>query len=154
MKTQRSFKEFLKQKNIEFSLQRYGVEAMSSMALGLFSSLLIGLIIKVMGQNLGIPIFVEQISPIASSMLGPAIGVAVAHALKAPPLVLFSSVVTGAAGAKLGDSVGAFVAAAVGAELGKAISKETKADVIVTPFVTVVSGCLAGIYIGPKFKSL
>lgn len=145
---------FFKRKNIEFSLQRYGIEAMNSMALGLFSSLLIGLIIKVIGQNLGIPIFVEQISPMASSMMGPAIAVAVAHALKAPPLVLFSSVVTGAAGAQLGGPVGAFVAAAVGSEFGKAVSKETKADIIVTPFVSVVTGSLAGIYLGPGIQAL
>lgn len=153
MGQRRSIRDFLKQKNIEFSLRRYGIEAMGSMALGLFSSLLIGLIIKVIGQNLGIPIFVEKISPLASSMMGPAIAVAVANALKAPPLVLFSSVVTGAAGAQLGGPVGAFVAAAVGAEFGKAVSGETKADIIVTPFITVVTGCLSGIYIGPGIES-
>ena len=144
---------FLKRKNIEFSLQRYGIDAMSSMALGLFSSLLIGLIIKVIGENLGIPIFVEKIAPAASSMMGPAIAVAVAYALKAPPLVVFSSVATGAAGAQLGGPVGAFVAAVIGAEFGKVVSKETKADIIVTPFVTVVTGCLAGIFIGPGIQA-
>ena len=35
---------FLKKKDIEFSVQRYVVDALSSMALGLFASLLIGLV--------------------------------------------------------------------------------------------------------------
>ena len=47
-------KEFLKRKNIEISLKRYGIDALGAMAQGLFCSLLIGTIIKTLGQQLGI----------------------------------------------------------------------------------------------------
>lgn len=146
-------KSFFERKNIEFSLQRYGIDALGSMALGLFCSLLMGLILKIIGEKLGIPILENKIAPMCSSLTGPAIGVAVAHALKAPPLVLFSSVVTGLAGGELGGPVGSFVAAVIGAEFGKMVSKETKVDIIVTPAVTIVTGSLAGMFVGPAVQS-
>ena len=88
---------FLHRKNIEFSVQRYGVDALGSMALGLFASLIIGLIFKTAGTKLGIDMFVE-VGRLAMDMSGPCIGVAVAWGLKAPALVLFASAVTGMAG--------------------------------------------------------
>ena len=111
-----SIKELLKRKNIEFTVQRYGVDALGSMALGLFASLIIGLIFKTAGTELGIDIFVE-IGTLAMAMSGPCIGVAVAWGLKAPALVLFASAVTGMAGYQAGGPAGAFVAAVLGAEL-------------------------------------
>ncbi|MGF7059847.1 PTS transporter subunit IIC [Brassicibacter mesophilus] len=140
---------FLKRKNIEISVQRYLVDALSFMALGLFSSLLIGTIMNTIGGKLGIPFLSETIWPIAKDMTGAAIGVAVAYGLQAPPLVLFSSVITGAAGNALGGPVGAFLAAVIGAELGKMVSKETKVDILVTPAVTIISGVLVGTFVGP-----
>ena len=127
-----TIKTFLVKKDIEFSLKRYGIDAMSAMALGLFSSLIVGLILRELGDKLGIPLLAEVLGPKAMSMVGAAIGIAVAYGLKAPPLVLFSSVVTGFAGNEAGGPVGAFVAAVLGAEFGKAVSKETKVDIIVT----------------------
>src|SRR5665647_736169 len=92
---------FLKRKDIEFTAKRYFNDALSAMALGLFSSLLIGLIIKTLGEqtlNLFgenfVSLFCVDVGVIAMGLMGPAIGVAVAWGLKAPPLVLFSSVVT------------------------------------------------------------
>ena len=82
------FKAFLKRKNIEFSVQRYLIDAMSHMALGLFASLLVGTILNSLGTWLNIPFLSETVWPIAKSMMGPAIGVAVAYGLKAPPFVL------------------------------------------------------------------
>lgn len=140
---------FLKRKNIEISVKRYLIDAMSFMALGLFSSLLIGTIMNTLGSKLGIPFLSEVIWPICRDMTGAAIGVAVAYGLQAPPLVLFASAVTGAAGNALGGPVGAFLAAVIGAELGKIVSKETKIDIIVTPAVTIIAGVLVGSVVGP-----
>ena len=45
---------FLKRKNVLFSAKRYGIDAMGAMAQGLFASLLIGTIIKTLGQQLNV----------------------------------------------------------------------------------------------------
>lgn len=141
---------FLKRKNIEFSVKRYFIDALSFMALGLFSSLIIGSILNQIGTKFGIPFLSETIWPIARQMTGPAIAVAVAFGLQAPPLVIFSSAIGGAAGAALGGPVGAFVAAVAGAEFGKLVSKETKIDILITPATTIVVGCLVGALVGPS----
>lgn len=148
MKNGSQKESFLKRKNIEISVQRYGIDAMGSMAQGLFASLIVGLILKVLGERLGISILMDFGSR-AMSMMGPAIGVAVAYGLKAPLLVLLPSTITGAAGAQLGGPAGAFVAAVIGTEFGKLVSKETKLDIIITPAVTISSGVFAGMTIGP-----
>ncbi|HHZ16955.1 MAG TPA: PTS sugar transporter subunit IIC [Peptococcaceae bacterium] len=144
---------FLKRKNIEFSLKRYGIDALGAMALGLFSSLIVGLILKVIGEKAGID-FLVDFGKQAQAMMGPAIGVAVAYGLQAPPLVLFASTITGMAGAQWGGPAGCFVAAVIGAECGKAVSKETKVDIIVTPVVTILAGIWAAVFIGPKIMYL
>ncbi|AGB41102.1 putative membrane protein, putative toxin regulator [Halobacteroides halobius DSM 5150] len=141
-------KEFLANKNIKLSLERYGIQALGAMAKGLFASLIVGLILKVLGQRLDIPLLVD-FSKTAMDMMGPAIGVAVAYGLKAPPLVIFTSVVTGAAGAQLGGPVGAFLAAVIGTECGKLISKETKLDIVLTPSVVIITGLLMAKFVGP-----
>ena len=140
---------FLARKNIEFSVQRYLIDALSSMALGLFASLLVGTILNTIGTSLNIPFLSEVIWPFARDMTGPAIAVAVAYALKAPPFVLFSATIVGYAGNMLGGPVGAFVSTIIAAELGKMVSKETKVDLIVTPTVTILSGVLVAQLIGP-----
>lgn len=89
--------EFLKSKDIEFSVQRYLIDALGAMAFGLFASLLIGTIFKTIGDLTGIQLFL-RINTVAALMTGPAIAVSVARALKAPPLVLFSSCIVGAVG--------------------------------------------------------
>ncbi|WP_078555532.1 PTS transporter subunit IIC [Bacillus alkalicellulosilyticus] len=152
--------EFLKKKGIELSLRTYFITALSYMALGLFSSLIIGLIIRTIGQQLartpidfiGLPL--EDMGTLAMGLMGPAIGVAVAYGLKAPRLVLFSAIVSGAAGAQLGGPAGAFVSAVISTEIGKLVSKETKVDIIVTPFVTIASGYFVASYIGPGIQSM
>ena len=98
-----------------------------------------------------------EIGGIAKTYMGAAIGVAVAWSLKAPPLVLFTSVVTGMMGATMtgfgidvaGGPAGAFVAVALGAEFGKMVSKETKVDILVTPAVTLIVGGIGAKLIGP-----
>lgn len=142
------FKRFLAEKNIELSLERYGIQALGAMARGLFASLIVGLILKVLGQRLDIPLLVD-FSKTAMDMMGPAIGVSVAYGLEAPPLVIFTSVVTGAAGAELGGPVGAFISAVIGAEFGKIISKETKLDIVLTPSIVIITGLLMAKFVGP-----
>ena len=80
-------KALLARKDIEFSLRRYGIDALNFMALGLFGSLIIGLILKTIGGWANLPWLVE-IGGQAQAAMGAAIGVGVAYALKAPPLVL------------------------------------------------------------------
>ena len=123
------------------------------MALGLFSSLIVGLILKVIGDKTGIKLLTDY-GLQAMAMMGPAIGVAVAFGLKAPPLVLFASTITGMAGAKLGGPAGCFVAAVIGAEFGKLVSKETKVDIIITPMVTIITGVATGVFIGPTINTM
>ena len=135
-------REFLARKNIVISAKRYGIDALGAMAQGLFCSLLVGTIIKTLGQQLGIPFLVE-IGGYASAMSGPAMAAAIGYALQAPPLVLFSLVAVGSAANGLGSAGGplaVLVIAIVAAEVGKAVSKETKVDILVTPLVTICVG--------------
>ncbi|MCC8128458.1 MAG: PTS sugar transporter subunit IIC [Clostridiales bacterium] len=139
-------KAFLHRKNIEISAKRYGIDAMSAMAQGLFASLLIGTIIKTLGQQLGVDFLVEM-GTYATDMAGPAMAVAIGFALGAPPLVLFSLIAVGNAANTLGGAGGplaVFVIAIIATEFGKAVSKETKVDILVTPAVTIAVGvCLS-----------
>ena len=143
----KKLKDFLRRKNIIFSVNRYLIKALSYMAFGLFSSLLTGLIIKTIGEQFEINLFID-IGTLAMSLMGPAIGIAIAYGLEAPPLVLFTSVITGMAGAQFGGPAGAFIASVFGAEFGKAISKETKLDILLTPIVTMLTGYVAAMLIG------
>jgi len=142
--------DFLKKKDIEFSVQRYLIDTLSYMALALFSTLIIGSILNQIGIRLKIDFFTEVLWPAASSMTAPAIAVAVAYALKAPPLVIFASSIGGVIG---GDPVSALIAGILGAEFGKLVSKSTKIDIIITPAVTVIAGGSAAFYIGPIVSS-
>ena len=136
------FKAFLKRKNIVISARRYGIDALGAMAQGLFCSLLIGTIVKTLGQQLGIP-FLVDIGTFASAMSGPAMACAIGYALQAPPLVLFSLIAVGSAANQLGGAGGPLAVlfiAILAAEFGKAVSKETKIDLLVTPIVTICIG--------------
>ena len=131
--------------------KRYFVDAMSAMALGLFSSLIVGLIIS---QIAKIP-YLEFLSPMcevlsaSSPVVGAAIGAAIAHGLKAKPLVVFSCIAVGAYGYSLGGPVGAFAAAVAASEIGSLVSGKTKIDIVLTPIVTIVSGGLVSMLAGP-----
>lgn len=144
-------KEFLKRKNIIFSFKRYGVECLSAMAQGLFCSLLIGTIIKTLGQQLGLE-FLVTIGTYASSMAGPAMAISIGFALQAPPLVLFSLAAVGGAANELGGAGGplaVLIIAILAAECGKVVSKETKVDILVTPFVTIFVGVALSALLAP-----
>ena len=147
----KNFDAFLKRKNICFSAQRYGIDALSAMAQGLFCSLLIGTIIKTLGEQLGLG-FLVDVGGYASAMSGAAMAVAIGFALQAPPLVLFSLATVGYAANALGsttlipDQPGAggplavLFIAIIAAECGKAVSKETRIDILVTPLTTILVG--------------
>ncbi len=145
------FKAFLRRKNIVFSAQRYGIEALGAMAQGLFCSLLIGTIINTLGQQLGLP-FLQDVGSFAMSVSGAAMAVAIGYALKADPMVLFSLAAVGyAANAEggAGGPLAVLVIAIVAAECGKAVSKETKVDILVTPGVTILVGVALAKWIAP-----
>jgi len=149
-------REFLRRKDIVFSARRYGVEALGAMAQGLFCSLLIGTIIRTLGTQFGIPFLVEMGS-FASAMSAPAMAVAIGYALKAPPLVLFSLAAVGQAANSLGGAGGPLAVlfiAILAAECGKAVSKETKVDLLVTPFVTIFIGVSFSFLIAPPIGAV
>ena len=133
---------FMKRKGIEISWKRYAIDAMSAMALGLFASLLIATIFKAVGMVpwLG---FCAFIGDQGGAVAGCAMGVAIAFSLKAPPLVLYSSALVGYIANQMGGAGGplaVFLFSIIAIECGKAVYKETKIDVLVTPFVTVLVG--------------
>ena len=145
------FRAFLARKDIEFSAKRYFIDALGAMAQGLFCSLLIGTIIKTIGQQAGLDFMVEM-GGFAMAMAAPAMAISIGYALKAPPLVLFSLAAVGQAANGMGGSGGplaVLLIAILAAEIGKAVSKETKIDLLVTPFVTIFSGVCLSYLIAP-----
>ena len=148
---------FLRRKDIVFSAKRYFIDAMGAMAQGLFCTLLVGTILNTIGQQFHIGFLNAVIVTIGkgdgavhytigglcSAMVGPGMAMAIAGALKAPPLVLFSLIPVGFATNYMGGAGGPLAVlfvAIVAAEVGKAVSKETKIDILVTPIVTVLVG--------------
>ncbi len=132
-------------------LKRYFIDAMSAMALGLFASLLIGTIFKALGMIPKLDIL-ATIGGYAQAMAGPVMAAAIAYSLKAHPLVIFSAAAIGNAANSLGGAGGplaVFFIAIVAVEVGMLVSKKTKVDIIVTPFVTVFVGGLLSILVAP-----
>ena len=145
------FKTFCKRKNIEFSAHRYFIDAMGAMAQGLFASLLIGTILKTIGQQAGLEALIT-VGGYAQAMSGPAMACALGWALSAPPLVLFSLVTVGFASNELGGAGGplaVYFIAILAAEAGKLVSRETKVDILVTPAVTMLVGVGAALVLAP-----
>ena len=144
-------KKFMKRKNIVISAKRYGIDALGAMAQGLFCSLLIGTIINTLGTQLNIPYF-NTVGGYATAMSGPAMAVAIGSALQCPPLVLFSLIAVGNAANSLGGAGGplaVLIITILSAECGKAISKETKIDILVTPLVTIFVGASLSVAFAP-----
>ena len=155
-------KNFLKKKNIEISLKRYGIDALGAMAQGLFCSLLIGTIINTVGTTFKIGFLMNPVATIggtdysvggiALSMSGPAMAVAIGYALKCPSLVLFSLVAVGFSANALGGAGGPLAVlfiAIIAAEIGKLVAGETKVDILVTPLVTIGVGIGLSALIAP-----
>ena len=157
---------FLKRKNIILSARRYGIDALGAMAQGLFCSLLIGTILNTAGSQFHIGFLTAKIITInetgytiggmASFMSGAAMAVAIGYALQAPPQVLFSLTPVGYACNALGGAGGplaVLLVAILAAECGKAVSKETRVDILVTPIVTTLIGIGAAWVIAPPIGS-
>ncbi len=155
-------RQFLKRKDIEISLKRYGIDALGAMAQGLFCSLLIGTILNTIGTQFHISFLTMPVAAIqnteytvgglATAMSGPAMAVAIGYALHCPPLVLFSLITVGFAANTLGGAGGPLAVlfiAIVTAEIGKAVSKETKIDILLTPLITIGTGIALSVWWAP-----
>lgn len=153
-------------KNTAHPIRDYWTTVLNGMAWGLFSSLLIGLIIKQIGTLAHVPLLITM-GTIAQKLMGPAIGVGIAAVLDAPALVVLSAVVLGALGAGsiaidaagvatigIGEPVGAFVAALAGVEVGRRVAGKTPVDIVLVPFVTIVTGGLAGFFLAPYISDM
>lgn len=149
--------------------KRYLIDAMSGMAQGLFASLLIGTIIKTLGQQLlrlnanVVFQFLVDAGNFATDahVVGAAMAVGIGFAMQVPALVLFSLVAVGSAANVTGGAGGplaVLIIAIIAAELGNLVSKKTKVDIIVTPAVTILSGALLTVltakYIGIAASSV
>lgn len=136
--------------------KRYFVDAMSFMALGLFSSLIVGLIISQLSKIPHLEIlgtFSEVISA-SSPVVGAAIGAAIAYGLKSKPLVIFSCIAVGAFGYQLGGPVGAYISSLVANEVASLIAGKTKIDIVVTPLVTIITGGFVSTFAGPFLSDM
>lgn len=145
------FLAFCAKKNVVFSAKRYGIDALGAMAQGLFASLLIGTIIATLGEQAGIPLLVE-VGGYAKAVSGPAMAISIGYALQAPQLVLFSLLAVGSAANALGGAGGplaVLIIAILATEIGKLVSKETKVDILVTPFVTIFVGVILSMWWAP-----
>lgn len=147
------------------NVQNYFVKTLNAMAQGLFASLIIGLILKQIGELAGIEAFVAW-GRIAQLLMGPAIGVAVAHSLGVGLLGVFSGTVVGALGAgtiginegvisvSIGEPVGAFIAVIIATEIIKRIEGKTKLDIIIVPLFSIIFGGIVSIYISPVMRTV
>ena len=155
--------------NLKKYLNRYFIDAMGAMALGLFASLLIGTIFGTIYSYTNLE-FLNVIATFAKGATGMAIGVAIAYKLGAHPLVMFSAAAVGAMSNGMGAIIakdggalvkwaatagdgenifytagpaGAFFAVIIASEIGMLVSKKTKVDILVTPVVTLLVGFAA-----------
>lgn len=144
----------------KFSLRDYFVKVLNGMALGLFSSLIIGLILKQLGALLALSTLTE-FGNMAQRLMAPAIGASVAFSIGAPGIVIVACMIAGALGGgavahvdgkvllSIGEPVGAFVSALVAGELGKLCFGKTKVDIIIVPAIVIFVGGIIGIYASP-----
>ncbi len=137
-------------------LKRYGLNALSAMALGLFSTLIIGTILDQLGALIPGLSILSEIAATAKSapVVGAAIGVSVAWGMKVKPLAIFTSAASGAVGYALGGPLGCFLAAVAGAEAGNLIAGKTKLDIILIPSATLMAGGLAAYIVSPAVNWL
>lgn len=148
-------------------LNRLFIDGLSGMASGLFATLIIGTIVVQIGNMIGgtIGTYLTVIGSFAKTVTGAGIGVGVAAKLKATPLVSVSAAVAGLVGAfpdlkiesfalgRPGEPLGAFIAAYIAIELGSLVAGKTKVDIIITPLVSILTGSVAGLVLGPPISS-
>ncbi|MBO7321513.1 MAG: PTS sugar transporter subunit IIC [Bacteroidales bacterium] len=128
--------------------RKYVVDALSYMALGLFCSLILGLIVGQLAkiEFLGFLGFIAEALSASSPLVGACIGFAIVLGLKYAPLVTISSAIVGALGYKYGGPVGSYFAVIIAARVGELVSKKTPVDIILTPLVTIVVGGMIARY--------
>lgn len=141
-------------------MKKYIIKVLNGMALGLFSSLIIGLILKQLGTLIGNQMIIS-FGSIAQKLMAPAIGAGVAYSVGSPGLVIFAATISGAIGGgavnqvdgktilSIGEPVGAFISALISAEFGKIIFGKTKVDIILIPAVVIIIGGFTGYYCSP-----
>lgn len=144
------------------------IDGLGGMALGLFSTLIIGTIIAQIGALIGgtFGAYINGAANVAKTLTGAGIGVGVAVKFKSSPLVTISAAAAGMIGAfptvndmtqlvlgRPGEPLGAFVAALIAIEAGRLVSGKTKVDIIVTPAVAIGAGALVGFVIGPPISA-
>ncbi len=130
--------------------KKYFIDTLSSMALGLFSTLIIGSILNQIGVVFNIAFLTDTLYPALKTMTAPVIAVSVSYGLKADPLVIFAC---GGAGLIGGDPISALLCGISGSVVGMLISKKTSIDIIVTPIVTVLAAGIVGYYVGPVMQN-
>lgn len=136
---------------VKLYAKRYFIDAMGAMALGLFASLLIGTIFNTLGMIPHLSVL-STIGKGAQGVAGPAMAIAIAFSLKAHPLVVFSCAAVGALANTNGGAGGplaVFFIAIISSEIGMLVSKKTKVDILVTPFVTLLVGGLLSVFCAP-----
>lgn len=156
---------------VKKALNHVFIDGLSGMALGLFATLIIGTIIQQIGDLIGGTVgdTLYLFGKAASVMTSAGIGIGVAYKFKEPVYVTLSAATAGMVGgyaskilagtligeggvvvlAGPGEPLGAFIAAIVGIELGHLVAGKTKIDLLVTPFVTIVTGSTVGLLVGP-----
>ena len=156
---------------VKKALNHVFIDGLSGMALGLFATLIIGTIIQQIGNLIGGTVgdTLYLFGKAASVMTSAGIGIGVAYKFKEPVYVTLSAATAGMVGgyaskilagtligeggvvvlAGPGEPLGAFIAAIVGIELGHLVAGKTKIDLMVTPFVTIVTGSTVGLLVGP-----
>lgn len=169
---------------------RYFIDAFTGMAQGLFCTLIAGTIlgqigtwISSAGTDAGVVIgsAVTAVANIAKMLMGAGIGIGIAHALKAPKLVMFTAAVAGLVGAFAdaitdgfsgafltssvadvlggiapaapGNPIGAYVVSVLAVELGRLVAGRTKVDIVVVPLVMFVV-CLFAVWAAWPFIEL
>ena len=138
----------IKKSGLRSFFKRYIVDALSQMAMGLFCSLILGLIIGQIAKIPGLDFlcFISNALSATSPLVGACIGLAIAQGMGYATLVVISSAVTGALGYQFGGPVGAYLAVLIAAELGMLVSKKTPVDIILTPLLTIIVGGLFAKY--------
>ncbi|MFQ9510769.1 MAG: PTS transporter subunit IIC [Lachnospiraceae bacterium] len=157
-------------KVIERIWNKIFIDGLSGMALGLFSTLIVGTILVQIAGFIpgGAGQYVLIFGKVASALTGAGIGCGVAYKFKESPLVVLSAASAGMIGAfasKIlagavyldggitlsgpGEPLGAFIAAFVAIMVGHLISGKTKVDILLTPLVSITVGGAVGLCVGP-----
>lgn len=96
-KQKSKFRRYLDSSGVTLSPKLYFVDSMGSMALGLFSTLLLATIFSTLFKYIPWE-SLNLMATYAKAATGAVLGISIAYALKAPPLVLFSAGAVGLCG--------------------------------------------------------